>query len=205
MTYKIVMKIFVNLITTLRMFFSFSLLFFIPRINSYVFLLIIIILFLTDFLDGVLARRFCVQTLYGSTMDTIADKTLSIILLLPLVEKLNSTFLILLGELGISTINVCGRLQQKITKSSICGKIKMWFLAITIVLGYLCYFVVIDRLVVEIGVYITLVFQCYVSIRYIFYLRNQNPVKKEKNFMQNKENLLYVLFNTEYYLDKSKL
>lgn len=201
---KLIMKVLVNLITTCRMLFSFFLLFLIPKIDQYIFLTIIIILFLTDSLDGILARKFQVQTLYGSTMDTIADKTLSIILLLPLLKKLNVILLILLGELGIAIINIWGRIQHKTTKSSIGGKIKMWILSITILLGYFFYFGLINYQIVEIAIYITVGFQCYVLFDYICYLKKQTSIKAEKHVLNHKKDLLYVLFDTKYYLENSE-
>ena len=46
-----------------------------------------IIASITDFIDGKLARKYKVQTIYGSNMDTIADKALSIGLIILLLQK----------------------------------------------------------------------------------------------------------------------
>lgn len=190
-------KILVNVITTSRLLFSFFLLPLIPKLDKYIFLFIIIFLFLTDFIDGIIARTFQVQTLYGSTMDTIADKALSIILIIPLLN-IKSIWLILLGEITISAINTWGRLKRKSTKSSLSGKIKMWFLAITIILGYLHYYQVINlQLVIPFSI-ITNIIQLYVIIYYIQYLKKQQQT--QKSMPKNKQNLWHVLFNTEYYL-----
>lgn len=182
---KFFFKILVNLITTSRLLFSFFLLPLIPKLDKYMFLFIIIFLFLTDFIDGIIARTFQVQTLYGSTMDTIADKTLSIVLIIPLLN-IKSIWLILLGEITISAINTLGRLKRKSTKSSLSGKIKMWFLAITIILGYLHYYQIINlQLVIPFSI-ITNVIQTYVIIYYINYLKKQKQLKKKHVKKQTK-------------------
>ena len=81
------MKILVNVITTFRFLYTMILPILKGRISRLAFIINIALLFLTDFIDGALARKFKVQTLYGSVMDTIADKTLSIILIVLLIKK----------------------------------------------------------------------------------------------------------------------
>ena len=75
------MKIFVNLITTTRFMYTLILPILQSRMSNTSFIINLIILFLTDTVDGFLARKFKVQTFYGSIMDTIADKTLSLSLI----------------------------------------------------------------------------------------------------------------------------
>ena len=90
------MKIFVNVLTLLRIFGTLFLPFIwathiIPLIITYV-----VILLATDSFDGFLARKFHVQTLFGQIADTIADKILGIVLLIIAAnsEKLFLTILV---------------------------------------------------------------------------------------------------------------
>lgn len=195
-----IMKVFVNFITTFRCFFVFYLMFLFGRIQNVIFMLISAGLFFTDFIDGFLARKYHVQTNYGATMDTIADKILSIVLILLVVEKIHYLILILIGEIIIAFINLYGNFTNRRTKSSFMGKLKMWFLAITIILGYGHYFGLVSKIIVNIGCFLTFVLQIYVAGNYITYLSKQKKRKTRKK-IQNFRDLIYRLFSTEYYLN----
>ena len=194
------MKIFVNLITTARFAFALVLPIIKSKISNITFVISIIVLFLTDSIDGVLSRKHKVQTLYGSIMDTIADKTLSIVLLLVLIPKMNILAFVLLAEVIIAIINVSAMIKGKKTKSSLIGKAKMWFLSATIVLSYMHYFNILNYNVVLISASITIPMQIATISNYIKALKSQisnsNPIYKIKNLKE----LKYRLFNTEYYL-----
>ena len=119
------MKIFVNLITTLRFVYTLILPILQLKISNTAFIVNLVILFLTDTVDGFLARKFRVQTFYGSLMDTIADKTLSIVLLIILANHINILYVVLLCEILIALLNSFEMVRRKRTKSIIIGKIKM--------------------------------------------------------------------------------
>lgn len=102
------MKIFVNLITTLRFVYTIFLPILKVKLDKEVFIVNIVILFLTDTIDGFLARKLKVQTLFGSIMDTIADKTLTIILLVILLDSMKMLSLILILEILIAFTNCIG-------------------------------------------------------------------------------------------------
>lgn len=69
----------VQAITTLR-FIGIPLIFFIE--NKYILFLYASFLFLTDFIDGYLARKWKVTSTFGAIMDLLADKTIVIVLLI---------------------------------------------------------------------------------------------------------------------------
>ena len=71
------MKLLVNLITASRLLFTVILMIIYKSIPNYWFLILIAIIFSTDFIDGKLARKFHVETFFGSLMDTMADKILN--------------------------------------------------------------------------------------------------------------------------------
>jgi len=195
------MKVLVNVITTSRLFFTM----FLPLLSTYVpnttFIVIIAVLFFTDFLDGKLARHYKVQTLYGAYMDTLADKMLCIVLLLYLVGKFNIVSILAIGEVLIGIINIHALINGKKAKSSKLGKIKMWFISITIILNYMYYFKFISRTFIVISVIATLIMQIITLIDYIMIYKKQKSDKEHSIFKETeKQDLKYILFNTEYFL-----
>ncbi len=195
------MKIFVNLITTSRFIYTLILPILQMRISNRAFIINLIILFLTDTIDGLLARRFRVQTFYGSLMDTIADKTLSVVLLVILTEHIQILSVVLLAEILIALLNSFEMLRRKRTKSIIIGKIKMWFLAITIVAGYLKYFNIVSIEIVNVLCIITIVIQIVTFVSYIKYLESQKNNLREKPKIKSIKDLKYILFDTDFYLN----
>ena len=198
MNLKKIIKVFVNLITTSRLIFSIVLAFLHFKINKYRYLLIITSLFFTDFIDGFLARKFEVQSYYGSTMDTIADKALNIVVLLPLLSENKIAIIILIEEIAIALINIYSKIKGKHTRSSIFGKIKMWFLAISVILGYLFILKNIPLIIVNICFILTIILEFIVILEYYFYLKKQKSKKNYKK-IDNTQGLIYMLFSTEYY------
>lgn len=191
-------KFFVNLLTTLRFLSILVLIIIFKKISHRLFIITISLLFLTDFIDGKLARKYKVQTIYGSNMDTIADKALSIGLIILLLKKNKYIYLVLLGEIIISIINTLAKLQHKKTKSSLIGKIKTWFLSITIILSYINYFKLLKTIYVLPYIIITSLTQIYCIVDYIIYLIKQKPAPIRE--IKSNKNILYKLFSTEYYL-----
>ena len=191
-------KFFVNLLTTIRFISIIVLIIIFKKISHRLFIITISLLFLTDFIDGKLARKYKVQTIYGSNMDTIADKALSIGLIILLLKKNKYIYLVLLGEIIISIINILAKLQYKKTKSSLIGKIKTWFLSITIILSYINYFKLLKTIYILPYIIITSLTQIYCIVDYIIYLIKQKPAPTRE--IKSNKKILYKLFSTEYYL-----
>lgn len=192
------MKLVTNLITTSRVFLIIILMCIYKSIPNYLFLIFIALIFSTDFIDGKLARGFHVETFYGSLMDTIADKVLNIALLLPLIS-ISKWFLVLLVlEVTILVVNTIGTIHGKKTRSLFLGKVKMWFIFLTIILGYAYVFQYIKSKYVLISLVLTIICEVIVIIDYIIFL-----LKQEKNpnrfKVKNMNDLKYFLFDTEYY------
>lgn len=194
------MKIFVNLITTCRFLYTIILPFLQIRISNTAFIVNLIVLFLTDTVDGFLARKFRVQTFYGSLMDTIADKMLSIVLLIILMSHNHLLAVLLAGEILIALLNSFEMARRKRTKSILIGKVKMWFLAITIIGCYLHCFKIITIEVVNILCIITVVMQISTFVSYVKYLESQKDNLREKPKLKSMKDLKYILFNTDFYL-----
>lgn len=192
------MKLITNLITTSRVFLTIILMCIYKSIPNYLFLIFIALIFSTDFIDGKLARGFHVETFYGSLMDTIADKVLNIALLLPLIS-ISKWFLVLLSlEIIILGVNTIGIIHGKRTRSLFLGKVKMWFIFLTIILGYAYIFKYINNIYVLSALLLTIICEVIVIINYIIFLLKQ---KKDPNRfkVRNMNDLKYFLFNTEYY------
>jgi len=199
------MKFIVNFITTFRLLYTLLLLIIKVKFSKNVFLINIILLFLTDFFDGILARKFKVQTYYGAILDTIADKVLSIVLILLLIQIEKSFILILIPEIMIGVLNSINFLQGKETRSSILGKTKTWLVAISIIFGYMSFYRLIPFDISKILCVITSILQIITFIEYIIYLFRPNVKKREKIKISSINDLKYFLFDTEYYIKNSQI
>lgn len=195
------MKIFVNLITTCRFLYTIILPFLQIHISNTAFIVNLIVLFLTDTVDGFLARKFRVQTFYGSLMDTIADKMLSMVLLIILMNHNHLLAVLLVGEILIALLNSFEMARRKRTKSIMVGKVKMWILAITIVAGYLNYFNVLSLEVVNALCIVTIIAQILTFLCYVKYLELQEHELREKPKIESSKDLKYILFDTDFYLN----
>ena len=196
------MKRFVNIITTFRFVYTLFLPVLKMKISRMAFIINIICLFLTDTIDGFLARKCKVQTLYGALMDTIADKALCIVLLILLAEKIDVISILIIFEIIIAIINTIAMIRGKKTKSTMTGKVKMCVLSTTIALNYLYCFGVFERTLAATSIGITILTQIITVINYIKFTLN-SPKMEEKTIFEvrNIKDLKYVLFDTEYYLN----
>lgn len=97
---------------------------------------ILTILFLTDWVDGYLARKFHVSTFFGSIADSVCDKVMAIAtaILLCFINKYMIACVVL--ELLIFLVNTFILTQKGNIKSSYIGKCKMWVLSICTILGF---------------------------------------------------------------------
>lgn len=198
---KIGIKIFVNSLTVFRCIFTFAMPFLMKKVSDLAFLIIIGILFFTDCLDGFISRKCHAQTLFGSIMDTIADKVLCIVLILCISSKATILYIILIGELIIAFINIIGTINDASIKASMVGKAKMWALAVATILGYMYYFEICNILLVNItGVIVALMQICVIFI-YGSKMRKVKQIRNKKFEFKKGKELAYVLFNTEYYLN----
>ncbi|NLC47877.1 MAG: CDP-alcohol phosphatidyltransferase family protein [Tenericutes bacterium] len=97
----------------------------------------ILVLFLTDAIDGFLARTFKVSTFFGSSMDALSDKVLNAIALIILSIEHRIMLAPLILEVSIilttySTYRFGGNVQ-----SSKIGKIKTIVLDVFVILSYI--------------------------------------------------------------------
>jgi hypothetical protein len=80
----------------------------------------------------------------------------------------------------------------------------MWLLSITIVISFLAHFNIIGMTLPTVTVVITTIMQVITLINYIIILVKQKNPEQPKHKINNIHDLWYVLFDTEYYLNKCK-
>ena len=94
--------------------------------------------FLTDFIDGKLARSFKVQTFFGSLLDGLSDKAFAIICLTLLALQNPIFWTIIAAEGAIVYANYKSAQKGNNIQSSKAGKIKTGILGVSIVGSMLC-------------------------------------------------------------------
>ena len=128
-----------------------------------------VILALTDFIDGKLARKWDVCSEFGARLDSIADKTLAIGLLIVLILKNNIFFYILILELLISIANITIFIKTNVVESLLIGKFKTWVLFITLILGLVNVFFPKIHILMNIGIICSIILEI---LTFFFYVRN---------------------------------
>lgn len=145
-------------------------------------LAIIITIFtaITDYLDGLIARKFNATSEFGAKLDAVSDKIFAIGLLIALSTKYHILLISLFLEIIISIINLYLYYKTKITKSLFIGKIKTWALFLDVILGFITYFNSQYIFIMNIILIITMVLQVISIICYINkYKTKFNKLSKE--------------------------
>jgi len=203
------MKIFVNALTTSRLILAIILPFLVNRISTWAFVTFVAVIFLTDFLDGRLARMFKVQTLFGALMDAISDKVLNVVLAIVLIYKFKFFIAILVLELIILIANIVGWVLKRSIKSSLIGKAKMWFVGITTLIGFLTYFEVIkDIQILNVCIILTIIVQVITLADYIIRMIKQKELRRAEFNVKSFDDVMHILFdgeNYKKYFDMAKL
>lgn len=195
------MKIFVNLLTTGRLLIALILPLLKNQISGLNFIITIALIFFTDTLDGKLSRKYNVQTLYGSMMDTLADKVVTIILMFMVFSRIKILILMIILEMIIVVTSAVGWICGKKVTVIMFGKIKMWLLCLSIITSYMNYFSVIsDKITISLCT-ITCITQTIVLFKYITAIINQKPQKNKIFKFESAKELKYKLFDTKYYLE----
>lgn len=218
------MKKFVNFLTIIRIVATFILPFIWRVLNPFLIIVFVSLVLLTDFFDGLLARKFHVQSLFGSLLDTVADKVFGIVIVLIIALYFPIYYIILVLEASIALINLLAAFRGATTKSSFLGRAKMWVLGIAIVFAMISIFqndllnvgflntlvsLIVDNqeLIISSSVFVTAGSELMIVIDYSRRIIKELKNKSEKivyNFKSEKE-LKYVLFDTEYYLSHKNL
>ena len=129
--------IIVNSITLIRIIGTFLVLFMSRYYNGFTIGILTIFIYLSDVLDGVLARYFKVSTFFGALFDGVSDKLFTIVNFIVLYIIVGDIALIpLLIEFLICIVQFMKYKFNMNIKSNIIGKIKVWFLALSIILTF---------------------------------------------------------------------
>lgn len=144
-------------------------------------------LLITDFFDGKLARKWDVQSKLGADLDAVGDKIMFLGLSLPLLVNYPSMIINFLGEAMIALVNTNGVIKGFDMKTVFSGKVKTWFLSITLVMGYLVQFFNAPISVLRGLTIITAISQ---GIALKDYINEYNKMNKEKaNVLEEDNNI----------------
>jgi len=137
--------------------------------------ILFVIALISDALDGVLARKWNVTSNYGKICDAIGDKLLALSASSTFIISINKYFFVtLILEIVIIVINCINFIKTdsikkhdfSLHKSSIYGKIKTWFLFISLFLGYISYkFEVLSKTIIP-SIILTAIMQVITAITY---------------------------------------
>ena len=94
------------------------------------------ICFLSDFIDGFLARNLNTSTFFGSLFDSASDKLFLIVNLLLLIKITPFTIIVILLELSIAIVQFLKYYHNFNVQANIIGKLKMWVAGIIITILY---------------------------------------------------------------------
>ena len=146
--------------------------------NPILSILLIGSLWVTDAIDGKLARKYGIQSKLGADMDTVADKLMFLGSVIPLFASLPFLVLNFLLEGAISGINLYGRFKGLDTRTVTSGKVKTVCLALTLIFGYLNYLIPVNRLILVSLIGLTSIFQ---TIAINDYVEQYEELSREAN------------------------
>lgn len=211
------MKVFVNGLTLSRILGTFILPLLFHYCSPIVTMVVIALLLLTDFFDGMLARKFKVQSIFGQLADQVADKVFGMVLLLVVASYYKVFYFVFGMEVSIALVNFVAALRGATTLSSFLGKFKTWITSVCILVGLFGYFqdslnlkflitplntyIANEETILIVTISITIGVQITVLIDYIRHIFKELSIKKPKityNFKE-KDKLKKVLFDTAYY------
>jgi CDP-diacylglycerol--glycerol-3-phosphate 3-phosphatidyltransferase len=165
-----------------------ALLFFPGKLPSAAAAAIFLIASLTDFFDGLFARRFRAETSFGRFLDPIADKVLvtSTLIMLISLGRVDAwiVMLIITREVAVSSLRAMTKSWDTTLKPSPVGKLKAVFQFCAIIPLIIHYkykiFITVDfHLVGTVLIYIALLLTIWSGIDYFVRFYNEYQVKEE--------------------------
>ena len=130
-----------------------------------IFIIMIILFFLTDMFDGYYARKYSSITIFGRYLDATVDKIFALTLLIPILNK--KIYLILIFEIIIAIINLYAYFKKFKPKTIYIGKIKTFFLFVMIGFLYLNKFILVNNNYINIVKYLTIITQLLAIYSYL--------------------------------------
>ena len=191
---KIFAVILVNLLTTVRIVGVVCLLPIFLHFGGVAAALLSIACYLTDWIDGIIARKCHVSTFFGSVFDGVADKMFSVANLIVLFTITKYAIVPILFEAAIIIIQTIKYHKNENVQSSKTGKLKTWIVSLTVVLLYLLidiksltflpsnfinYIAGLNQVKLFGLVFIPLyIFEVLTLLSYLKFLKNYNPAQK---------------------------
>ena len=178
--------------------------------------LIILILYLSDAIDGFLARKLHLTTFFGCAMDAISDKLLNFVAFILLGIMYNIMFCPLILEITVLLINYLIYRHGGNVQTSKIGRLKTIILDIFVILS----FVVISLYALNINIFTDNIIKLLINIFSIMIIIvdfiaiidydkkyksvKNNPKIKHIKYQNRKRKTIndikHDLFDTEYYL-----
>lgn len=146
---------------------------------------------LTDYFDGLLARRWNVVSTFGAKLDAISDKMLVIGLLIILIVQNHSFFFVLILECIIALINLYFYFKSRVAKSLMIGKIKTWVIFLTIIIGLIDLVFPSINIPINYFVYFTVIWQIGSLVSYIKYYIDRK--KKQSKLIDEYEEFYQII------------
>lgn len=127
--------IFINVLTLIRIIGTFILIPVYDSFGAFTASVLSMICYLTDSVDGLLARKWNVSTFFGALFDGVADKLFTIINFIVLYLITHYAIIPILLELSIVFVLFIKFVLKQNIQSNIIGKCKVWILAMCVVLA----------------------------------------------------------------------
>lgn len=126
-----------NLLTLFRIVsvFPLNLLYFMG--NKAGLIILSMLVFLSDFFDGKIARKYNISSSFGADLDAISDKMLALGVCVPLMVVNPILVVNIILEMMIGMVNTTSKLKGYDPKTNYVGKVKTWFLSLMVFAGYL--------------------------------------------------------------------
>ncbi len=129
--------IIVNILTLIRVIGTIILIPIYKNYGGFAVGILALICYLTDSIDGILARKLKASTFFGALFDGVADKLFTIMSFIILYLITPYAIIPILFEIAIVFVQIIKYRNNLNVKSNIVGKLKTWILAICVILTFL--------------------------------------------------------------------
>lgn len=172
-----------------------------------------LVCYLTDSIDGILARKWNASTFFGALFDGVADKLFTIINFIVLYLITPYAIIPIIFELAIVLIQILKFACKYNVQSNIIGKAKVWVLAFCVVTTFLAtdfgifsvnnvpyFWLLLPAMIMEIMTFISYVLEVFFPSK--FKVSNKKEKKLKMPSLKNKsiwENFKAIWLNPEFY------